>query len=257
MMFRSSAAVGAAFALVLVTAGGARAVDTSDELKCQLRTSLVVGKFIYAKGLCLDNCWKRVFGGGGDPADCVAPLGGKTFGCVTSAEGEAGGALQKGCAKDCPECYSGGDCPVEADARIADAAAHVEALAADLFCDDSASTDGLTLSEFKCQRTARKFITKFAAVKLKCFAKCRKSEVGGKLPAGSCTQPVSDLKTQECIAKLEAKTAFAIDKMCESSVNPSADKPECGSYATRAGADWVAAEEAEVDARLPVIFCND
>ena len=251
-----STAIGAAIAFVL-SVSTAFAVDNKDELKCQLGTSLELGKFIQSKAKCIENCQKQVFGGSGNPADCVPPYGGSTAGCVTSSEGKAGGAIQSKCNKDCPECYTGGDCMADADAKIADAEAHVETLTADAFCDDSASGDGLTLSEFKCQRTVRKFVTKFAAGKLKCFAKCRKGEIGGNATPGSCTQPTTDTKTQGCISRLESKTAFVIDKKCESTVNPSADKPECGLYPTTDGAGWVALEEGEVDARLPDIFCND
>jgi hypothetical protein len=253
--FASLSAAGLAFLLGVATP--APAIDNGDELGCQLGTSLTIGKFIREKGLCIANCQKLVFGGSGNPADCVPPYGGSTSGCVTSSEAQAGGSIQSSCAQDCPECYSGGDCQVEADAAIADAEADVEALAAEVFCDDSASGDGLTLSEFKCQHTVRKFITHFAAAKLKCFAKCRKGEFSGKVSAGACAQPTSDPKTQDCINKVETKTAFVLDKKCESAVNPSADKPECGPYPVRDGAAWVAAEEAVVDAGLPELFCND
>jgi len=249
-------AVAATVALILMTARGAAAIDNGSELYCQIGTSQSVGKFIRDKAQCIDNCQKKAFVDGVAPS-CSPPYAGSLLGCVTSAEGQAGGSMQSSCAHDCPECYAGGDCQADADTRVADAELHVEGLAAEAFCDDSASGDGLTLSEFKCQRTVRKAIAHFAASKLKCFAKCRKGEVGGKVAAGSCAQPTTDLKTQECIAKAESKTAFLIDKKCEVSVNPSADKPECAPYDSRLGADWVAAEEAYVDASLPSLFCDD
>ena len=200
-----------ALALSLIAAASASAIDNGDEAKCQLGTSLEIGKFIRAKGQCLDSCQHHAFEGSGNAADCVPPYGGSTAGCVTSSEAESGGKIQKSCAQDCPECYSGGDCSVDADARIDDAELHVEALAADIFCDDSASADGLTLSEHKCARTVRKFVTQFAAAKIKCYAKCRKDELSGKIAAGSCTPPSTDAKTQACIDKWEAKTAFVIN----------------------------------------------
>ena len=130
-------------------------------------------------------------------------------------------------------------------------------MAADIFCDDSASGDGLTLSEFKCQRTVGKSLAKFAAKKLKCYAKCRKGEFRGKVAAGDCDPPASDQRTQDCIAKVEGKSAFLIDKKCDSAVNPSADSPECGDYPTTDGAGWAAGEEVEIDARYGDYFCND
>jgi len=247
----------ASFAMVFACAATSSATGSKSELKCQLGTTLAIGKFIDAKAKCIDNCWKRVFKGSGDPADCGPPYAGSTFGCVNSNEAQASGDIHSSCVKECPSCYSGGDCSADADAKIADAEAHVEALAADVYCDDSASGDGLTLSEFKCQRTVRRGMARFDSRKLKCFAKCWKGEASGKLAGGSCEQPTSDPKTQICLDRLESKTAFLIDKKCESSVNPSADKPECGSYAARTGADWVAAEEAIIASWLPDYLCED
>lgn len=256
--FYFAAATAAATTVILLGgAQGAAAIDSKGELQCQIGTSQAVGKFIRAKAQCIDNCRKIAFAGGEVP-DCSPPYdSGPIQGCVQAAESQAGGDMQSSCAQDCPECYAGGDCQVDSDTRVADAEAHVDAVAAEAFCDDTASADGLTLSEFKCQRTVRKVIAHFAATKLKCFAKCRKGEIGGKIPPGSCTQPVSDTKTQECIARAEAKTAFLIDKKCDQDVNPSADAPECAPYDTRTGTDWVAAEEAAVDAIAPGLFCDD
>jgi hypothetical protein len=256
-LFFFAATATATMAIVLGGARSAAAIDSKGELQCQIGTSQAVGKFIRAKTQCIDNCQKNAFANGETP-DCSPPYdSGPLQGCVSAAEGQAGGDMQSTCAQDCPECYAGGDCQVDSDTRVADAEAHVDAFAAEAFCDDSASTDALTLSEFKCQRTVRKVVAHFAATKLKCFAKCRKAEVGGKIPPGSCTQPVSDAKTQECISRAEVKSAFLIDKKCESGVNPSADKPECAPYDSRTGAAWVAAEEAAVDAIAPSLFCDD
>jgi hypothetical protein len=249
--------IAATATILAVGAPGAVAQQTTaDEVKCQLGTALGLGEFVREKFQCIENCQKTSFGSE-TPQSCAPPYSGALLGCVTSAEGAAGGLLQSSCAKDCPECYSGGNCQQDADTRVADAEAHVDALAPQIFCDDSASADGLTLSEFKCQRTVRKFIAKFFAAKVRCFAKCRKSEASGRIAAGSCAQPVSDAKTQECVDKAEAKVAFLIDNKCITDLNPSADEPECAPYDTRDGAAWVAAEEAAVDARLPGLFCND
>jgi len=233
------------------------AIDNGNELKCQLATSKTLGKFMQLKTKCIDGCYKQVFGGGAVAADCQPPYAGKTSGCITSSEAKSIGDIQSSCNKDCPECYTGGDCMADSDLKIADAESLVETTTAGVYCDDSASGDGLTLSEFKCQRTVAKFAMKFAAAKLKCYAKCRKAEFRGKVAAGACTPPATDPGTQECIARYEEKTAFLIDRKCESAVNPSADKPECAPYDVNDGAAWTAAMEAEVDARHGDVFCND
>jgi hypothetical protein len=250
MKLNGSFAAGATLALAgLLVGAPAQAVNNGDEMICQLGTAITLGKFEAKKMSCIASCWGDAFGGG-NPADCVPPYGGATFGCINSAENGTNGAIQKKCNQDCPECYTGGDCPADRDARIAAMEAHVEALAADVFCDDSGSGDGLTVSELKCQVVVAKAVTKFGAKKLKCYARCRKLEVSGKIPAGSCTPPAADPKTSECIAKYETKTALIIGGKC-------LDEPECGSYPANDGAAWIAAEEAAVDAEHASLFCND
>ena len=251
-----SLSIAALAAMLLGTRTAPAQETTGDELYCQLNSALATGKFIREKAQCIENCQKQAFVNQ-VTANCGPPYSGSLQGCVNSAEGKAHGSIHSACAQDCPECYASTDCDSNGNTRVADAEAHVEALAGDFFCDDSASVGGLTLSEFKCQRTVRKFITAFAAAKLKCYAKCRKAEIGGKAAPGSCGPPATYQKAIDCITKAELKAGTAIDNKCESSVNPSADKPECGLYPTRNGAAWVAAEEAEVDSRAPALFCND
>ncbi len=229
---------------------------TEDEFTCQLHSSQILGKFVAKKAQCIRSCQQNAYAQGDPPVDCVPPYAGNTFGCVNSTEAKTGGDGKRKCALDCPECYSAGDCNADIDAKVANREGQVEALAADVYCDDSASGDGLTLSEHKCQNTVIKFISFFHAKKVKCLARCHKAEHKGKIAAGSCTPgAITDLKTQECIDKLELKVATKIDLKCEAAINPSADKPDCGLYPARAGADWVAAEEAVVDANDPANFC--
>ena len=244
----------------IVFHGSARATHTpditDDESKCQLKASLSIAKFIFKKANCVDACQKKAFKNPAVLPDCAPPYGGATAGCVQSAEGKYAGLIQSKCGPDCPECYSGGNCQANADAKIATAEAHVDALLADVFCDDSGSTDGLTIAEFKCQRSVRKFATKFVADKMKCLAHCRKGEHKGKVAVGDCDPPAADPKTQLCIAKREARWAARIDGKCEAAVKPSADEPECGPYPANDGAAWIAAEEAEVDQQDADFHCG-
>ena len=254
---RAGVAVAAISVFVAVCSFPAAADLTNDELQCQLATSLTVGKFIAGKMQCIASCRQNAYANAVAPTECVPPYGGETFGCVTSQESTGTGGIQSSCNQDCPECYTNGDCAADSQSKISDAEAHVEALASDVFCDDSGSADGLTLSEHKCQMTVAKFLSLFAAKKMKCYAHCRKGEVGGKIPPGDCTPAAADARTQLCISRLEEKVAFVIDRRCESGINPSAAKPECGSYPTTDGAGWVAAEEEVVDGMHPGLFCND
>lgn len=249
----------AALALALVTAPG-RAVAShdpdlsDDEVKCQLGTSLAIGKFITDKAKCLTKCEQGARQGNNPASDCTPPYAGTTLACVTRAETKAEGLEQSKCAKDCPECYTGGDCAADASARVADAEAEVDVLRALVYCDDSASLDGLTKAEAKCADTVAKALGNFARKKLNCYSKCRKDEHKAKVPAGSCTPPPSDPKASACVGKEEAKAAFLIDKQCDATVNPKADAPEC--HAAQTGAGWAALVEAAVDAGQPGLHCG-
>jgi hypothetical protein len=247
----------AAVVVVVMCSCPAGAQITGAELGCQLATTQTVSLFVAAKMRCLMSCQHEAFASSEAPTDCVPPYGGATFGCVTSEENIGSGAIQSSCNQDCPECYTNGDCSADSVTKIADAEGHVEALAADLFCDDSASPDGLTLSEHKCRLTAAKFLSQLPAKMLKCYARCRKGEFGGKIPAGDCAPPAADPKTQLCLEKYALKVAFLLDNKCEPTVNPSADKPECGGYSTTDGLGRVAAETAVIEAMAPGLLCSD
>ena len=107
----------------VVLGGAARATHTpditDDESKCQIKASLSVSKFANKKAKCIDGCQKKARKNPSVLPDCSPPFGGSTFGCVTSAEGKWSGKITSSCARDCPECYSGGDCQANGDAKIA------------------------------------------------------------------------------------------------------------------------------------------
>jgi hypothetical protein len=244
-------AVTSALLLGAPTLGHAQ--PTADEVKCQLGTSLAIGKFLTEKAKCLTKCEQGARKGTTPAADCTPPYGGTTLGCVQRAESKAATLEQSKCAKDCPECYSGGDCAADATARVASAEAQVDVLAALVFCDDS-GTGGLSKAEAKCQDTVAKTLSNFAAKKLLCYSKCRADESKGKVPAGDCTPPPANAKTASCIAKEESKAAALIDKQCEPSVNPKAEKPGC--FGSQTGAGWVGLVEDAVDGGQAGLYCG-
>src|SRR5215468_3434759 len=244
-------ALGAALALGLATA--ARAQITDDESKCQIGTSLAQGKFVTEKAKCLIKCEQGARKGANPRTDCFTPFGGATLTCVQLATSKAEGLEQSKCKKDCPECYSGGDCTADSMTRTATTEGDVDGLNLLVYCDDSASPDGLNAAEAKCQDTVAKTLSNFVAKKLKCLSKCRADEHKGKIPAGSCTPPPSDMKTSGCIGTNTTKAAFLIDNKCEAAAAPKADKPEC--YGTTDGATWVADVETLVDNRDAGLYC--
>ena len=226
---------------------------TNDESKCQIGTSLAIGKFITDKAKCLIKCNQGARKSLNPASDCSPPYAGATATCVGLAESKAESLEQSKCAKDCPECYTGGDCTADSTARVDDAEAQVDILVPLVFCDDSGSGDGLNGAEAKCQDTVAKTLSNFAKKKLNCYAKCRKAEHAGTAAPGSCDPPATDQTTIACIDKEEAKTPFLIDKKCDSNVSPSADAPEC--YTTN-GSGWMGLVEAAVDSGQPNLYCG-
>jgi hypothetical protein len=242
------------FALAVIGFGSrASAQATDDESKCQIGTSLAIGKFITDKAKCLIKCEQGARKALNPPTDCTPPYGGATSDCVQRAETKAEGLEQSKCAKDCPECYSGGDCTADSIARVADAETQVDGLRLLVYCDDSGSGDGLNAAEAKCADTVAKTLSNFGKKKLNCYAKCRKGEHKGTTPAGACTPTATDPKTVECIGKEESKAEVLIDKKCESSVSPKGDKPEC--FGTSTGQTWAGLVETAVDNGQADLYC--
>jgi hypothetical protein len=256
-LFRPTAAAIVLGAVMAFDASAVHDADLGDdEVKCQIGTSLAIGKFIKKKASCIASCQHGAFAGSNPASNCVPPFAGSTGGCVQTAESDAQGLGQTKCAQDCPECFSGGDCMTDVDGRVADAESEVDALAAAIYCDDSASVDGLTAAEEKCRLITMKALGKFAQRKLKCLSKCHKDEHAGRTPPGSCIPPVSDARAAECIATMEAKIAALIDKKCDPAVDPQADHPDCGQHPTTSGAEWVAGVEVTADAFDADLFCG-
>jgi hypothetical protein len=246
----------AAGGVCLALLGGiAWAQDLStDEVKCQLGTSLALGKFITDKAKCVTKCEQGARKGQNSASDCVPPYANITLACVQRAEGKAETLEQSKCAKDCPECYTGGDCAADASMRVSDTETQVDILRALVYCDDSGSGDGLTKNEAKCADTVAKSLSNFAKTKLNCLSKCRKDESKMKVPAGSCTPPPSDPKASGCVQKAESKAAFLIDKQCDPGVNPKAEAPDC--FAGQTGAGWVSIVEMAVDDGDADLYCG-
>jgi hypothetical protein len=241
----------------LVATPVANAQLTKDESKCQTGGAGAIAKFVAAKQKCITKCEAGARKGTNPASDCSPPYAGTTSTCINDpikgAEAKALAAFAKACSKDCPECYSGGDCTTEANTRVASTETQVDLLVSVVYCDDSASPDGLNKAEAKCEDSTAKTLAKFVGSKSKCYAKCESAEAAGKLPPNSCNPPVAaDAKTATCVQKAESKSTASIDKAC---APPKGDAPECyGSSVT--GAFLTDTVEAAVDATLPATYCG-
>src|SRR6185295_19854847 len=84
--------------MILFWHGSVRAELTADELKCEIKTSLTVGKFVAKKLQCIRSCQQDAYAQAIPPTDCVPPYAGKTGGCVQSTEAKTQGLGKRKCA---------------------------------------------------------------------------------------------------------------------------------------------------------------
>lgn len=243
---------------------------TSDEASCQQRSSFLMASFGRRYSKCTLKCAKR-FGAAAVATQCTESgscSGGddNTCRCFERATSSAVNT-QSGRCFDCPECYvnSDGDtnpeCHSDAEAKVNTSGAFFESLlvtgAPGVFCDDSASLNGNTTAEKKCQLTTAKALATFAKSKAVCMSDCREAERAGTIPAGACdppilTNPNAPATAKNCVTRWETKSIKQIDGRCESLEGGA--KPEC--WGSKDGADWVAQVESFVDAQDPTFFCG-
>jgi hypothetical protein len=229
---------------------------SADEFRCQSKTSVAAWRFFAKKGKCVMSCQRDARAGKGDIADCAPPYAGSTQGCVNGLEGKTTANVCKLCSDDLPECFgSSQNCPDLADDKVAVMEAELDALMAEVYCDDAGSGDGLTPFEAKCQDVLTKYLGYFAARKATCLYRCRSMEHKGSIPAGSCTAgAVTDPtgRTQDCLAGANDKTTAKIDKGCSALLG--AEAPEC--HGGRTAQDWIDGVEQSVDDQDPDFFCG-
>jgi hypothetical protein len=235
----------AALGVVAPRTSDAQSTLSKDECKCEVTTSKAQGTFAASKAKCLVKCQQGALAGKNPSTDCNAPYAGTTALCVQKAESKAITTESK--CKDCPECYAGGNCATDAQTRTAQTETQVDLLGPVVLCNDTGSGDGFNKDEQKCEQNAALTLSKFAANKAKCYQKCRTAECAGKVPAGSCTPPASDPKTQECIAKAEGLCETNVAKKCT-------DAPEC--YPPTPGTAFCSAVESAVDSGDAATFCG-
>ena len=263
-MYRPLVAITAFVATIAATAPPAAADLNEDEVQCQLRSQYIMGSFARRYSKCLLKCALRSPSRAEAAANCPEAAAcsfgptNTTCRCLLRARGQAVDG-QVGRCGDCPECYAGGSCNTDATGKTNTIAAWAESLffsgPTPVYCDDSASSDGLDPAEAKCQQTTAKALPFFARAKTLCLRKCRLAEHDGSTPVGSCDAPLSSnpgaqATAESCVAGAEAKAVLKINKRCDPTTgNP----PEC--WGGRTASQWVAVAEQLVDDEDPSFFC--
>ena len=213
-----------AVALLLLIASPAVASHTASltraEEACQRTLGPATDHFGAAIAACVVRCDAKVARGKAVAADCVAPYGGTTRACIAKADAAARRAIARGCARDCPECYQGGDCAGYGDGAVTVTGQVVDGLVGQVLCDDGASADGLTAVEDRCRRSTGAALAKAARAMGRCFIRSRRDEERGKLAPQACdTQPLP-ATARACLDGVDAAARRTIGKRC-------GDAPEC------------------------------
>jgi hypothetical protein len=264
-----TAVIAATGVCLLATAVPAQVTDPNkDEQKCEAGAGKAITKFVGSKSKCISKCFATARKTSGPYTGCFEPgyTDPTTNTCINDpvkgAEAKGGAAVAKGCAVDCPECYSAAECNdgTKTNPWIVTTEGDVDApfgpgtgFPSLIYCIEKAGNTP-TKDEAKCEDGVVKALVKFTGSKQKCYAKCFANFYKGKIPGG-CNPPATDPATVTCISDptkgAEAKAKAAIVKACTVAV------PGCYSGgATGAANTFVGAVEAKVDQRTPQIACG-
>src|SRR5688572_25060587 len=90
---------------------------TTEEFRCMSVTSRASQRFMKNRFKCITKCFQRYWRLQAVESECLPPYSGATLDCMEGDDGTDArltAAIVKKCdvarGKDCPECYSGGDC---------------------------------------------------------------------------------------------------------------------------------------------------
>lgn len=209
-----------ALVLLVILPGLASADLTRAEQTCQRTLGPATDHFGAAIAACVVRCDAKVARRKAVAADCIAPYGTATRACIEKANLAAHRAIRRGCTRDCPECYQGGDCAAYGDGAVTVTGQVVDGLVAQVLCDDAASADGLTAAEDRCRRGAGAALANAARAMGACFVRCRRDEEHGRLAAQACAgTPLPD-SARACLDHVKSVARRAIGRRC-------ADPPEC------------------------------
>ena len=213
-----------AFLVLLLLTSNAAASHTASLTKaeevCQRTLGPATDHFGAAIAACVVRCDAKAARGKGVATDCVAPYGAATRACIAKANAAARRSIARGCRRDCPECYQGGDCTAYGDGAVTVTGQVVDGLVGQILCDDGASPDGLTAAEDRCRRSAGAALAKAARAMGGCFVRCRRDEERGKLPPQACDAQPLPATARACVDGVKRVAGLTIGRRCT-------DAPEC------------------------------
>jgi len=239
---------------------------SKDEAKCQSSTGKALGKEVGAINKCTGKCFKDARKLGGPYGDCFFPYAGATADCVNDpvkgplakASASVGKACTDAPGKDrCPECYTAQGPTLCTDGQpfVGQINTLTGATADNVYCTEK---DGgsPTKDVAKCEDGNSKTLVKYVGSIQKCYDKCYKNELKGKIAPGTCIPPgTTDPATVACLDKATDKTIIGIDKACFTKPEST---PSCYSGGLRpsSGAGWATLVKTIVDSQVDNIVCG-
>lgn len=256
--FIKGASLALALSLSLGGIASAAGTLTADEFKAQAAFGKAGAKFTDAKTKCVSKCIATAVKLATPQANCLAPAYADAavnlciFDAVKGAEAKAQAAMVKAGLKDCPECYSGGNCSAQAATIVAALESQIDPFGPLVFCDPAP----VAATTLKCELAVSKSLTKYVAARQKCYDKCQANAFKGIGTASACLPPATDAATIACLSDpvkgTEAKTALAIDKAC----TLKASNPACYVPSFDTGAEWASLVAVAIDGNQATTYCG-
>jgi len=240
---------------------------SKDEAKCQASTGKALTGEVGGINKCTGKCFKDARKLSGPYTDCFFPYAGSTGTCVNDGikgpVAKAGASIAKACTdapgKDrCPECYTaqGANLCTTGVPFINTINVLTGATADNVYCTEKGGGTP-TAAVAKCEDGNSKTLVKYVGAIQKCYDKCYKNELGGKVAPGVCIPPgTTDPATIDCLNKATAKTISGIDKACF--IAP-AVAPSCydgGGLRPNTATGWASLVKTIVDSQVDNIICG-
>jgi hypothetical protein len=226
---------------------------TRSEARCEKTTGSALAGYAARGMACLANCLEHA---PDDPSRLCGPytFDARTAACLDEARAKSEIPLLRDCAGEaCPECYYGAACRKFHDVQLSEIQSELGYSMPFLYCDDSASQNGLSSAESSCRRALVKAIDRYSAAVGKCSGRCHEEARSGRIPdeeacrATNLDSPAFDPATQRCIDGARRRFAVACASKCT-------DAPDCLPVTCEGVLGYL---EAELAAFEPTAFCTD
>jgi hypothetical protein len=211
---------------------------TTEEYRCMAVGSRATQRWVKNRFKCVTKCFQRYWHLQSVESECLPPYGGEMLECIAGLAGTDArltSAIVKRCdaarGKDCPECWSGGDCSAagEAGARPALVGPLIDALVGEVFCERASAS----AEERDCQLKTSKYLAKLVRNAGRCTDTCAAKARAGTVDFVECLDRTS-FTMGTCLAGLAGRPVHAIEVACHAGF---ADPDGCDApYPT--AADW-------------------